>query len=305
MFTRKIIDLFNKIKDNNNEIRPMQIQQILRELGYTFNRLEMDKLYDAKIIPDARVSGTEKRKRITCGLAGLVAILIYQLTGSVLPGYRRTEKLLQVYQVAYLLANVKKDGKQVLVREVITTSDARTEQCNVEADDYDPLTCSVEVPIEDKIKMLVMFLHYWLMGSNDFKDEDFYDSWEIIRNRVLVDKGELKMFNSFQQERGLVPRPLIALTDNASASLVNSLLVVDNFVKTAGSEDIRRLQCWMEIILTFENGSGFIVGEAKSALQGLTTLNQASITDDWWLLAVIYMHNMNPTKYKYGVGDNR
>ena len=331
MFSNIMEEKYKKqLEGSDSKLIPaFKLEQLIHEdFGYAFNRLSLKSMKDTWLwlcsSNDVEDNGNSTRYSINAALDVLCYILLSEsLMGMSGRGNAKSDRN-DIIKSARLGASFSQPLRRFVYNYDIL-------QCNVPDDspdgwapeDYDAsLHRARPLPLSHRLNISYYFFYNWLT-KNQY--DNFYEDWKIFRNRVLCEDplakqetngkdlvffmdGTPKMedfkkdvsfsipfYNKYESKNGWSYGKLeeitSCLTGAKGASLTSSIVLLDSFIKN-NPGDVSKLMTWMEIILTFENGTGWITEEAKAKLSQDTSLDIDSIISDWWLLSIIYLHTL-------------
>lgn len=296
MFSSIVLDKFNKYKDRNGYVKGIHVQKIMHELGFAFNRSNLKTLCKWGIIKNHNFFKNESQKQtqILCNYEAVLNILVYLMAISVLPGMRRGEEVLEYHR--RMISYIDKEHKTM---NLVQWTSGLADILKIHLEDiYSPDFDDNKPDINSNIIRLIYvftFLNTWILFSYNDSLKQISDDWNIMRSYVIGSEKGIPLYNQYQQGRLWKSNSLTgsSMYSTNGADLASSIFTLDQFIAIASAEDVRTLQCWLEIIITFETGAGFVVAEAKKALERIPGLKVNCLIDDWWLLAFIYIHGMN------------
>lgn len=290
--------------------RMIDIEEILREdFKMSMNRHNVAKLLQAyrevddleNFWKDASIK-TSRYERYNYKV--IIEALVFSIMSECITGMLRGGKNDNRYKNFAVGKQLTTYGDSVALvldqlREALKQSDLDIE--NIKPNDKVSEYEAKEIEMQVRVTIAYCFLSYWFSNrySSRIARVEFYDAWDLFKRYVLagdIREDKFSFFNRFQRKRswehvclGPVAKDI---NSKNGATLSSSIYTLDSFLRMTNDEGRRRLQCWMELILTFENGSGFISSEARCVLRKELKIDMDNVIDDLWLVAFVYLQSV-------------
>jgi len=317
MFSDFLKNKFDSIADADNCLSKIKVEELIRKgMGYAFNRKSLDALAEYGTLTSENViKVSESRTKYTYN--AIIDILVYLIVVENVPGFSRGSNYITLDagdNLEGVKASVLKLGRETGTNTSYNLHEAAFESYSSDknrdqsfwilggkkmAPDF-----FAEGAEPHRAAIMASFLYRWLLCGyeGDFAEKwDFYFDWGYF-SRYIIKGGTFQLINQHKQRRWWCGYQLQNISPlhktYRGATLASSIDTLDKFIRNSKSEAVSILQSWMEIILFFETGTGWVVEEAKVGLnKGLKAINAplldaTLLIDDWWLLSYIYLQTL-------------
>lgn len=331
MFSNKLRYAYENRANSSGYVSQTGVEDILRKnMGYSFNRHFISDLLKPYTGPNGQQTTmiapavNPEAIRPNYSIETVIDLLAYLMLSESIKGMIRgnvKEDRIKSLTISKLTASI---GGGTM-KQLAYTADVRQENIpmsknGVAPSSYNPCEHGrAPMDLNARCSVGYFFIYHWIKNSNH---EDFYENWHIFRDRVLCEdplseegtglrddnmtavmkpfkedvKFTLPFLNRYQARLGWASQSLAPLASTLNshngASLASSIEILDSFIKCAKAQDVEKLRDWMEIILMYENGSGWVVEEARAALKREISLDLDRLIDDWWLLSFVYLRSI-------------